>query len=178
MELFKDYTSFCPPAPSEILALICLRNRDKLIKRTMGIVQPNLDILDQFFKDHSGGVDWYRENRNSFHRFLFQIIGKTCNPTSDIFISVILFPVAIFEYYRPKACTITLVRVKAEAMAALGQENTKGFCEVIRQEAEVMVAPSEIYDIPGEYIRIGFGGRDLSGAVEALRAYFAKKGMK
>ena len=68
VELFKDYTSFCPPAPSEILALICLRNRDKLIKRTMDIVNPNLDILDQFFKDHSGTVDWYQETRNSPHR--------------------------------------------------------------------------------------------------------------
>ena len=93
-------------------------------------------------------------------------------------LSVILFLAGIFEYYRPRACTITLVRVKAEAMAALGQKDTKGFCEVIRQEAEVMVAPSEIYDIPGEYIRIGFGGRDLFGAVEALRGYFAKKGLK
>ena len=91
---------------------------------------------------------------------------------------IILFLAGIFEYYRPKACTITLVRVKTEAMAALGQNDTKGFCEVIRQEAEVMVAPPEIYDIPGEYIRIGFGGRDLPGAVEALREHFAKKGMK
>ena len=63
-------------------------------------------------------------------------------------------------------------------MAKLGQENTKGFCDVIRQEAGVMLAPSEIYNYPAEYIRIGFGQTNLPQAVEALREYFKKKGIK
>jgi aspartate/methionine/tyrosine aminotransferase len=49
MAAFKDYTSICNSAPSEYLALIGLRNQQKLIDRNLGIVQENLAVLDRFF---------------------------------------------------------------------------------------------------------------------------------
>jgi len=42
----KDYTTICSAAPSEILALIALRARDRVLERTRAIVQDNLVVLD------------------------------------------------------------------------------------------------------------------------------------
>ena len=46
---FKDYLSICNSAPSEILALIALRAKETLIKRSLDIIQGNLVLLDDFF---------------------------------------------------------------------------------------------------------------------------------
>jgi aspartate/methionine/tyrosine aminotransferase len=46
---FKDYTTICSAAPSEILALIGLRARNRVIARSLRIVSDNLAILDEFF---------------------------------------------------------------------------------------------------------------------------------
>ncbi len=44
---FKDYTTICPPAPSEILSLIALRNKEEIIQRNLKIIQENLLILEK-----------------------------------------------------------------------------------------------------------------------------------
>ena len=51
---FKDYTTICSSAPSEILALIGLRARDTVLARSRAIVEANLPLLDRFFADHAG----------------------------------------------------------------------------------------------------------------------------
>src|SRR5206468_10888480 len=48
---FKDYTTICSSAPSEILALIGLRARDAVLARSRAIVGSNLADLDRFFTD-------------------------------------------------------------------------------------------------------------------------------
>src|SRR5204863_2501789 len=45
----KDYTTICNSAPSEILALIALRAKDRVLERSRGIVRANLELLDGFF---------------------------------------------------------------------------------------------------------------------------------
>lgn len=56
----KDYTTICNSAPSEILALIALRAADRLLARSMGIIRSNLRLLDGFFAEQSGWIDWVR----------------------------------------------------------------------------------------------------------------------
>ncbi len=56
----KNYTSMCNSAPSEILSLIALRNKETILGRNVRIAQQNLDFLDQFFHRHSSLFDWYR----------------------------------------------------------------------------------------------------------------------
>jgi aspartate/methionine/tyrosine aminotransferase len=56
----KDYTTICNSAPSEILALIGLRAADRLLARSMGIVRANLRLLDSFFAEQSGWIEWVR----------------------------------------------------------------------------------------------------------------------
>jgi aspartate/methionine/tyrosine aminotransferase len=49
LERAKHYTSICNSAPSEILALIALRARNRLLERNRGIVARNLPVFAEFF---------------------------------------------------------------------------------------------------------------------------------
>jgi aspartate/methionine/tyrosine aminotransferase len=56
----KDYTTICNSAPSEILALIGLRARRRLIERARAIIDSNLVLLDGFFRQHTARFAWVR----------------------------------------------------------------------------------------------------------------------
>jgi aspartate/methionine/tyrosine aminotransferase len=56
----KDYTTICNSAPSEILALIGLRARTRLIERARTIIDSNLVLLDDFFRRHARRFAWVR----------------------------------------------------------------------------------------------------------------------
>lgn len=58
----KDWTTICSSAPSEILALIGLRARDRILERNFGIIRGNLLHLDRFFARHSERLHWQKPN--------------------------------------------------------------------------------------------------------------------
>jgi aspartate/methionine/tyrosine aminotransferase len=62
---FKDYTTICSSAPSEILALIGLRARDIVLARSRRIVGENLGHLDRFVADHADRFAWVRPRGGS-----------------------------------------------------------------------------------------------------------------
>jgi aspartate/methionine/tyrosine aminotransferase len=62
---FKDYTTICSSAPSEILAIIALRARDQVLTRSRGIVAANLDRVDAFLEDWSDRFSWVRPKGGS-----------------------------------------------------------------------------------------------------------------
>ena len=62
---FKDYTTICSSAPSEILAIIGLRARDRVLARSRGIVAANLERLDGFFEDWADRFTWVRPRAGS-----------------------------------------------------------------------------------------------------------------
>jgi aspartate/methionine/tyrosine aminotransferase len=62
---FKDYTTICSSAPSEVLALIGLRARDVVLARSRGIVAANLERLDAFFDAWSDRFTWVRPRAGS-----------------------------------------------------------------------------------------------------------------
>ena len=62
---FKDYTTICSSAPSEILAIIALRARDRVLARSRAIVAANLDTLDAFFEDWADRFTWVRPRAGS-----------------------------------------------------------------------------------------------------------------
>ena len=57
---FKDYTTICNSAPSEILALIALRAREEILGRNLRIVLDNLSLADAFFEKWRGTFEWAR----------------------------------------------------------------------------------------------------------------------
>jgi len=62
---FKDYTTICSSAPSEILALIGLRAREQVLGRSLRIVSDNLELLDDFFRRRSDTFAWVRPRGGS-----------------------------------------------------------------------------------------------------------------
>jgi aspartate/methionine/tyrosine aminotransferase len=61
----KDYTTICNAAPSEILALIALRARERLLDRTHSIITENLAALDEFFSRNEERFSWVRPKAGS-----------------------------------------------------------------------------------------------------------------
>lgn len=57
---YKNYTSICNSAPSEILSLIALRNKEHILQRNRNIAKSNLDLLDTFFNRYDSMYEWYR----------------------------------------------------------------------------------------------------------------------
>ena len=57
---FKDYTTICNSAPSEVLALIALRAKEEILGRNLGIVLENLPHADAFFEKWRGTMEWTR----------------------------------------------------------------------------------------------------------------------
>lgn len=55
---YKHYLSICNSAPSEILALIALRNKHVLLSRNRQITQDNLVIIQGFLARHEGKFEW------------------------------------------------------------------------------------------------------------------------
>jgi aspartate/methionine/tyrosine aminotransferase len=62
---FKDYTTICSSAPSEVLSLMALRAQDAIVARNLAIVQDNLKIAEQFFAEHGDRFVWVRPQAGS-----------------------------------------------------------------------------------------------------------------
>jgi aspartate/methionine/tyrosine aminotransferase len=62
---FKDYTTICASAPSEILSIIGLRARETVLDRSRRIVAANLERLDAFFEEWPDRFSWVRPRAGS-----------------------------------------------------------------------------------------------------------------
>lgn len=100
IEYMKHYTSICNSAPSEILALIALHSKEKILQRNNKIVADNLQLLDQFFKDYSHLFEWVRpqggcvgfvkyKGSDSVNLFCDRLVSKQ---------NVLLMPASIYDY--------------------------------------------------------------------------------
>ncbi len=62
---FKDYTTICSSAPAEILSIIGLRAKERILGRSRGIVAANLELVDAFFDEWSDRFAWVRPRAGS-----------------------------------------------------------------------------------------------------------------
>ena len=80
---FKDYTTICSSAPSEVLAHIGLRAVDDIVARSRAIVAHNLPLLDDFFARRAELVEWVRPRAGAigFPRFVAhdRDVGAFCH---------------------------------------------------------------------------------------------------
>jgi aspartate/methionine/tyrosine aminotransferase len=60
MVAFKDYTTICGSAPSEILSIIALRSKEVIIGRHLTRIKRNLALLDAFFAEFGDRFAWVR----------------------------------------------------------------------------------------------------------------------
>jgi aspartate/methionine/tyrosine aminotransferase len=76
----KDYTSICNSAPSEFLAELGLRHRQRLVDRNLKIIRGNLDLLDRFFDEFRERFVWHRPRAGAiaFPKLVGQPIDDFC----------------------------------------------------------------------------------------------------
>jgi aspartate/methionine/tyrosine aminotransferase len=81
MASLKDYTTICNSAPSEFLAEVAMRNRQKLAERNVGIIKDNLRVMDDLFARHSKLFSWVRPQAGSmaFPRLLKGDVEEFCD---------------------------------------------------------------------------------------------------
>jgi aspartate/methionine/tyrosine aminotransferase len=98
---FKDYTTICSSAPSEILALIALRARVEVLARSRGIIAENLAVLDGFFEDWADRFSWVRPLAGSIGFPRLTVPGVSIDEWADGLVQdrgVLVVPGSRFEY--------------------------------------------------------------------------------
>lgn len=60
LRAFKDYTTICNSAPSELLATIALGNKEAILSRNAAIIRQNLSQLTAFFEKYHEQFDWQK----------------------------------------------------------------------------------------------------------------------
>jgi aspartate/methionine/tyrosine aminotransferase len=102
MAAYKDYTTICSSAPSEILSLIALRHKEEIITRHLRRINRNLDLLDRFFEDYGDRFEWVKPRAGTiaFPRlkgdmdapeFCQQVIEEA---------NILLLPSTVYDYDR------------------------------------------------------------------------------
>ncbi|MBT8369195.1 MAG: aminotransferase class I/II-fold pyridoxal phosphate-dependent enzyme [Deltaproteobacteria bacterium] len=98
MAVLKDYTTICNSAPSEFLAELALRHREKLVARNLAIITGNLALLDQFFARHSDRFAWRRPQAGAigFPRLIGEDIDDFCQDLVEK-AGVLLLPGTLYD---------------------------------------------------------------------------------
>jgi aspartate/methionine/tyrosine aminotransferase len=121
---YKDYTTICSSAPSEVLALMALRARETIIARNLDIIRANLATAEHFFAEHT----------------------------------------AQFMWRAPLAGSVAFAEWR-------GLQPVEEFCERLVTQQGVMIVPGTMFDMPGNYFRLGLGRRNFPEALQRVRAY-------
>jgi len=97
---FKDYTTICNSAPSEILAILALKTKEKIIQRNLEIINKNLQVLGNFFIEYKQLFKWYKPKAGSicFPKLCLDIeVADFCK---DLIKKggVMLLPATVYDY--------------------------------------------------------------------------------
>ncbi|MEW6128811.1 MAG: aminotransferase class I/II-fold pyridoxal phosphate-dependent enzyme [Acidobacteriota bacterium] len=98
MAKLKDYTTICNSAPSEFLAELALRHREKLARRNLDIIAHNLSLLDDFFTRYPEQFNWVRPKAGpiAFPRLLRGEIDAFCEELVTK-AGVLLLPGSVYD---------------------------------------------------------------------------------
>jgi len=97
---YKDYTTICASAPGEILALIALRERERIVARNLRTIAVNLDKLEAFAVERPGLLSIVRPRAGSI---CFARLGAAqgalafCRRLVEE-AGVVLLPSTVFDY--------------------------------------------------------------------------------
>lgn len=72
MECYKHYLTICSSAPSEHLALMALKSKEKILARNRALVRENVEKLEIFFKEFPDRFEWKQSDGGcvGFPRYL------------------------------------------------------------------------------------------------------------
>lgn len=97
---YKLYLSICNSAPSEILAIMALRAKDKVLTRNRTIMLKNLELLDRFFERRRDWFRWIRPESGTIafvELFLPISIDQLVKDLAEK-AGVLIMPASIFDF--------------------------------------------------------------------------------
>lgn len=96
----KDYTTICSSAPSEILGIIALRNRDTIVAGHLARVKKNIDILAEFIQQHDDFFSWHPPRGGSICFPKMKSVGSTAAFCRQLVTDtgIMLLPSGVFDY--------------------------------------------------------------------------------
>ncbi|KPL75998.1 hypothetical protein ADN00_11575 [Ornatilinea apprima] len=121
---YKDYTTICSSAPSEVLAVIALRAREEIVQTNLGIIRANTALAQAFFAHNATWLEW---------------------------IPPLAGPIALPHY--------------------TGPGSVDEFCLSVLQQQNVMIVPGSMFEMEGNYFRVGLGRKNLPEALRRLQTY-------
>lgn len=97
---FKCYLSICNSGPSEILALMALRAKEKILTRNLKIIRSNLHLLEQFFQKYPKLFAWKKPTAGStaFPKLLASISIDKFVEDLRVKEGVMLLPSSVYEF--------------------------------------------------------------------------------
>jgi len=98
---FKDYTTICNSAPSEILGIIALQNKRQILQRNLDIIRENTVIADRFFAEHRNRFSWICPKAGSvaFPQWLGdRTVEQFCQDIRDQQ-GVMIVPGSMFDFF-------------------------------------------------------------------------------
>jgi aspartate/methionine/tyrosine aminotransferase len=97
---YKDYTSLCNSAPSEVLALIALRAREQVLGRSLNMIRSNLAHVETFMAHHADRFKWLPPRAGSIA--FPELLGDVrVEDFADALVrqeGVLLLPGSVFDY--------------------------------------------------------------------------------
>lgn len=97
---YKDYTSLCNSAPSEVLALIALRAKEQVLARSRRIIQGNLALVESFMQRHANRFAWIAPRAGSI-AFPALLSDAPIDDFADALVrqtGVLLLPGSVYGY--------------------------------------------------------------------------------
>jgi aspartate/methionine/tyrosine aminotransferase len=128
MEHMKHYLSICNAGPSEHLAIIALKARDKVIGRNLALLKDNVRAVEAFFAEFPGWFEWYRPDGGcvAYPRYLGRDgVEAFCKRLVEE-VGVVLLPASI---YRSSLSATPPDRFRI----GFGRNHTKAGLDVMRQ---------------------------------------------
>ncbi|MEO1286195.1 MAG: aminotransferase class I/II-fold pyridoxal phosphate-dependent enzyme [Chloroflexota bacterium] len=97
---FKDYTTICGSAPSEILAIIALEAKSAILERNLAIISHNLSVLDDFFQIHDKHFKWMRPKAGTI-TFVDYLGDESIQELADNLVEtkgLMILPASVYDY--------------------------------------------------------------------------------
>lgn len=97
---YKDYTTICSSAPSEILAIIALRAKERVLARSLGMIRSNLDDVEAVMAELTDHFEWIppRAGSIAFPRWLGKLPVEAFTDALVQEAGVMLLPGTVFDY--------------------------------------------------------------------------------
>ncbi|DBA74322.1 TPA: hypothetical protein ACH3X1_011096 [Trebouxia sp. C0004] len=96
----RDYTTICCSAPSEVLALMGLRQQETILQRNMDCIEGNLAHLRDFFRARTNQFEWHEPTGSSV-AFVGLTSGESANSFCEHCVTatgVLLLPGSQFDH--------------------------------------------------------------------------------